>query len=78
MTRIDRERLARVAQGYTNDDPIIRDARDWLLDAFAHDEETEEYIEAMSVFQVILVVEAHFGGGWAGFVETGKFFKNRC
>lgn len=74
MTRIDRERLARVAQGYTNDDPIIQDARDWLLDAFGHDENAEEYIETMSVFEVVLAVEAHFGGGWTGFVETGQFF----
>lgn len=74
MMRIDRDRIARIAQGYTNDNPIIRDARDWLLDVFAHDEETKEYIEAMSVFQVVLMVEVHFGGGWAGFVETETFF----
>ena len=70
MTRIDRERLARVAQGYTNDDPIIQDARDWLLDAFGHDEDAADYIETMDVFQVVLAVERHFGGGWDHFVET--------
>ena len=74
MIRIDIDRIARIAQGYTNDNPIIQDARDWLLDMFAHDEETKEYIEAMSVFQVILMVEAHFCGGWDHFVKPGTFF----
>lgn len=74
MMRIDRDRIARIAQGYTNDNSIIQDARDWLLDVFGHDEEAKEYIEAMSVFQVVLMVEAHFCGGWADFLEAGELF----
>lgn len=73
MMRIDFDRIARIAQGYTDDNPIIRDAREWLLEVFAHDEETEEYIKAMSVYQVILMVEAHFCGGWAEFLEAETF-----
>lgn len=70
MTRIDRARIERIARRYDDNDPIIQDARYWLLDAFGHDEDAEEYIETMSTFEVVLAVERHFGGGWEHFVET--------
>jgi len=56
------------AKGYTDDDPIVREARGWLLDCFGHDEETAEYIEIMSVLEVIIAVERHYAGGWEHFV----------
>jgi len=65
-----RERLARIAQGYTDDDPIIQDARNWLLDAFGDDDDVADYIENMSALEVILSVDRYFGGGWEYFVET--------
>lgn len=73
MTRIDRARIARIAQRYDDTDPIIQDARGWLLDAFGHDEDAEEYVGSMDVFLVILAIELHFGGGWDHFLETGRY-----
>ena len=72
MTRIDRARIARIAQRYDDTDPIIQDARAWLIDAFGHDEDAEQYVEEMDVFLVILAVELHFGGGWDHFVELAR------
>ncbi len=73
MTRIDRTRIARLAQRYDDTDPIIQDARAWLIDAFGHDEDAEQYVEEMDVFLVILAVELHFGGGWEHFIDTGRY-----
>ena len=70
MTRINRERIERIAQCYDEGDPIIQDARGWLLDAFGNDEDVVDYIETMDTFEVVLAVERHFVGGWEHFVET--------
>lgn len=69
ISKDTRERLARVAQGYTSRDQLIREARGWLLDCFGHDEDTAAYIETMDVLEVILAVERHHVGGWDHFAE---------
>jgi len=68
-----RDRLARVAQEYTDEDRIIIEAKGWLLDCFGHDEDAADYIADMSVLEVILTVDKHYVGGWSHFVETATY-----
>lgn len=65
-----RERLAWIAQGYTDNDRTIIEAKGWLLDCFGHDDDAADYIANMSVLDVILSVEKYYVGGWSHFVET--------
>ena len=69
VSKETRQRLAQLAEELSDWDQLIWDAREWLLDCFGEDEETEDYIEAMSVLEVMLAVERFHAGGWSHFVE---------
>lgn len=69
ITKDTRLRLAQLAEEYAETDELIIEARAWLLDCFGHDEDAADYIETMSVYEVILAVERYYAGGWDHFVE---------
>lgn len=67
-----RRRLAQLSEKYADGDQLIREARGWLLDCFEYDEDAADYIESMTVFEVMIAVERHHVGGWTHFVELAN------
>ena len=67
------ERIAQLAQELSEGDRLIQEAKSWLLDCFGHDEDAADYIESMSVLEVMIAVERYHFGGWDHFVELANF-----
>ena len=70
-----RQRLAQLAQEFSEGDQLIQEARGWLLECFGHDEDAADYIETMTVLGVMIAVERYHVGGWDHFVELAILTK---